>query len=326
MQEKDLVFLGYSREPDEAFAVQLADWLRRCSLDVWLDLERIPKGHKPQPLIEKALTTSRRAVFLVSKDWLDRDWTQFELSRFVQLDAQRARVAIIRGPDIAGRLPPELSLSRPIVWTDAEVAPEARFWEVYCALSGTPPGPPGKWKARGEEALARRSTGMAAAPPAPPVVTTVPPPPAPSRRKHLRTALLAAAGLALAVVVVRQITSQAAPAPNPEPPNPNLSLVEPRPRQQEQPPPPPPPAKSLVQVKVNVPARILVDGQEVAALAAEVAVELPVGQHRLRVEAPRAKAHEQTFVNTVAGANLAVQLVVPPKQKKPETTGKVPWD
>jgi hypothetical protein len=324
MQEKDLVFLGYSREPDEAFAVQLADWLRRCSLDVWLDLERIPKGHKPQPLIEKALTTSRRAVFLVSKDWLDRDWTQFELSRFVQLDAQRARVAILRGPDIAGRLPPELSLSRPIVWTDAEVAPEARFWEVYCALSGTAPGPPGKWKARGEEALARRSTGMAAAPPAPPVVTTVPPPPAPSRRKHLRTAGLAAAGLALAVVVVRQITSQPAPAPNPDPPNPTLSLVEPRSRQQEQPPPPPPPpAKGLVQVKVNVRARILVDGEELAARAPQVAVELPVGEHRLRVEAPRAQAHEQTFVNTPAGANLTVRLVV---KDEPKTTGKIPWD
>jgi hypothetical protein len=54
-----------------------------------------------------------------------------------------------------------------------------------------------------------------------------------------------------------------------------------------------------------------------------VAVELPVGEHRLRVEAPRAQAHEQTFVNTPAGANLTVRLVV---KDEPKTTGKIPWD
>jgi len=299
MLDNDLVFLGYSRDPDEAFAVQLADWLRRCGVDVWLDLERIPKGHKPRPLIEEALTATRRALFLVSKRWLDRDWTQFEVSRFVHLDAQRVRVAILRSPDITSQLPPELSLSRPIVWTDAEPAPAARFWEVYCALTGTPPGPPARWNARGEEALARRATSPVSFPapvPAPPEPTVKGPAPQLGRRTHLRLALLGAGAVALAAVLVKQVRSD-----TPAPSVPARTSVAPE----------PPPATGLVQVKVNVPARILLDGREVAASASEVALPLPVGERRLHVEAPGRAPRDLTFVNKPGGTALVVDLQLP---------------
>ena len=91
------VFLSYSHEPeDRIFTRELAIRLRQRGHEVWLDEEKIVPSQRDQKAVRGGILTSDHAIFIVSKEWLERDWTQYELELFTKEKPKSRRVALLR--------------------------------------------------------------------------------------------------------------------------------------------------------------------------------------------------------------------------------------
>jgi hypothetical protein len=138
---------------------------------VWFDEERLPPGCRFEDEIRRGVDASDGAVFLISREWLGRDHTKWELTQFGRRTPPCQRlIPVVRGPrhlferDIPAHLAQQSNLEWP---PDATDAPR-RFWQLLAGLTGQPPGPSATWTAQGEAAL----SGVA------------PPPPVASPRPH----------------------------------------------------------------------------------------------------------------------------------------------
>jgi hypothetical protein len=171
-------FISYAHTPtDTALARYLAARLRDARLDVWLDESSLKAGGLLQADIERAIADSDAGIFLMSQSWAASEWTAFELEQFDKRDPHVVRrIPIFRSPRERLSVPPPLVKITGLVWLEDETDNDARFWELYCALTDTAPGPSDEWSARG------RRLGSSSAPVAPPAV----PRPLPSLRPSLR--------------------------------------------------------------------------------------------------------------------------------------------
>jgi hypothetical protein len=70
------VFLSYAHEPeDQVFTRELATRLRQRGHEIWLDEEKIVPSQRDQEAVREGIRTSEHAIFIVSKESLERDWT-----------------------------------------------------------------------------------------------------------------------------------------------------------------------------------------------------------------------------------------------------------
>jgi hypothetical protein len=145
------VFISYSHnDADKWLARYLADRLRAIKIEVWQDESSQPAGESLQADIEKAIRESDHAVFLVSKMWLKSRYCRLELDRFDRRDpATVRRVPVFRLPPDQLMLPVQLIDLKGVTWLDEDPHHDARFWEVYCAITGTDPGRSEEWSERG---------------------------------------------------------------------------------------------------------------------------------------------------------------------------------
>ncbi len=153
------VFLSYAHTPaDAALADYLALRLTASGIDVWWDRASLHAAEPTRTAIEQAAASCDHAIFIVSKSWLDREWTEWELDLFASRDpALVRRVPILRRSRRDLRPPPALVKFAALEWLEHEPDVDARFWQVHCALHGQPPGDPGAWAARGRALSGRAS-------------------------------------------------------------------------------------------------------------------------------------------------------------------------
>jgi hypothetical protein len=143
------VFISYSHnDADTPLARYLAARFRAIGIDVWQDESSQAAGESLQANIEKAISDSDHAIFLVSKLWLASRWSQVEVDRFDRRDrALVRRIPVFRLPRERLLLPMQIIDLKGITWPEDEPQPEARFWEVYCAIVAKDPGPVDQWAA-----------------------------------------------------------------------------------------------------------------------------------------------------------------------------------
>jgi hypothetical protein len=146
------IFISYARTyADTALAQYLTRRFLAIGIDVW-QLESLPANEPLQAGVENAILESDHAIFLISKLWLSRDLTWFELARFHQRDPRDTRlIPVFRLPRAQLNVPPPLINLKGVTWLETEPDPDARFWEVYCGITNTEPGPVDAWGARGRE-------------------------------------------------------------------------------------------------------------------------------------------------------------------------------
>lgn len=197
--KQQMVFISYSHQPPENadFVRELATRLRAANFDVWLDEEQISIADRIQEKIADAISRADAALFIVTSRWLqkDRDFIQFEVSLVGDQRAAR-RVVVLREAAGTKELGPYFCTLNQLEWFPDDPQPDARFWEIYCGITGTAPGPRSAWEERGRALTASlpvpQPSHVFAAPVAP---TVVAPPVAASPKvrppvKSLRVALL----------------------------------------------------------------------------------------------------------------------------------------
>jgi hypothetical protein len=163
------IFISYSHnDSDTPLARYLTDRFRAIGIKVWQDESSQPANVSLEEDIEKAILESDHAIFLVSKLWLSSRWTRLELDRFDRRDRSRVRrIPVFRLPPEQLMLPMQLIDLKGITWLEADPHHDARFWEVYCAVTDTDPGPAEAWGAK--------SRGLTKASVPPPIVQTAGP-------------------------------------------------------------------------------------------------------------------------------------------------------
>lgn len=116
---------------------------------MWQD-ESLPANESLEADVENAILESDHAIFLISKLWLSRRLSAFELGRFDRANRPQARlIPVFRLPKEQLKLPPQLVRLKGVTWLETDPDPDARFWEVYCGITDTAPGPQDAWGDRG---------------------------------------------------------------------------------------------------------------------------------------------------------------------------------
>ncbi len=144
------VFISYAHTPaDTALAKCIAAALRAVGFRAWLDETQLIAGTELQARIEKGIAESDHGVFLLSPSWLNSKWTAFELAQFARRDPNVVRlIPIYRVPHRRLVIPPDFVKVLGFHWLDDDRDTDARLWELYSAVTGTPPGPSEEWAAR----------------------------------------------------------------------------------------------------------------------------------------------------------------------------------
>jgi hypothetical protein len=162
--DKRRVFVSYSAEPIEnvQFVARLADSLRKVGFEVSLHEWRSAGDSKPDSGSWDGRASARHGLIIVTRDWLEGTGPPAEIKLPAnQLAGTDRRIAVRRDPIderlLAARLPGLSSIE----WFPDDPEPEARFWEVYCALTRTPAGDRPDWARSGRNLLGGWSQGSA---------------------------------------------------------------------------------------------------------------------------------------------------------------------
>lgn len=165
------VFISYSRR-DGAFVDSLVAMLRQANLRVWLDVEQVPIGARIHAMLVRGLESSRHVIAVITEDWLASEYATWEVAASrADLRGERTLVPLTLQLFEPKRLP-YLHGSNILHWPADDPDPDARFWEVYCALRQEAPGPKEEWSAKGravrpaESGTARRGSVLLPATPA----------------------------------------------------------------------------------------------------------------------------------------------------------------
>ncbi|HEU4889188.1 MAG TPA: toll/interleukin-1 receptor domain-containing protein [Thermoanaerobaculia bacterium] len=152
------VFISYAHtRAEQRFARNLDAALRRAGLDVWRDERELSKLSRYHDAIVAAASRCDAAIFLVSRDWLKRDWTKYELgivSRRRRKGQKVEAFPIYRASfdRLLPKLPPAFIEYGEFEWfagVKDGLDDAARFWHVLCAINGGKPGDRAEWSAQG---------------------------------------------------------------------------------------------------------------------------------------------------------------------------------
>lgn len=140
------VFISYSHEPPENadFVRDLAGWLCQTGFVAWLDEERIPAAASIESELKKAIEESDVGLFVVTSRWTKREWTRYEVRLFAERDDNR-RLVVLREDVSLGELGPHLGGLKVVNWKPESEKRHEHYWEIYCGITNTPPGPRKDW-------------------------------------------------------------------------------------------------------------------------------------------------------------------------------------
>lgn len=160
------VFVSYSHYPEEnaKFVRGLVQRLKFTSykgikFDVWLDEERIAGGGDVEKYLREALQWADAALFVVNAQWSERErsWIRMEVS-LLEAKKQSRLVALLREDIDPSQLDHTFVNLKHLRWLPSDPAGDARFWEVYCGLTGEAPGARTEWEAKGKEICSNTAT------------------------------------------------------------------------------------------------------------------------------------------------------------------------
>jgi hypothetical protein len=159
------VFISYARSDGSAFVADLVGRLKSAGLRVWYDQEQMRGGSVVNEALADGLRKSRHAIFVLTRAWLQSEYTSWELEVFREQEKDRRGVPIsLIGQPRKEELGPRLHGIDWIEWP-ADADPDERFWLVYCGLRDLAPDDRAHWKAKGLEAQAK--SGLLGAAPQP---------------------------------------------------------------------------------------------------------------------------------------------------------------
>jgi TIR domain len=146
------VFISYAHtKHDSNLARWLANAFRKAGLSPWFDDSDTSPGDPVESTLRQAIDASDAAVFLISRCWLERSWTIWELNQFAtrELPCERL-VPVLRGPtsELQRLIPAYLTRCRHIEWPTDKAEALSAFWNVYCGVTGQRPGPREHWNAQ----------------------------------------------------------------------------------------------------------------------------------------------------------------------------------
>lgn len=145
------VFLSHASEDKPEVRV-FAKRLQNAGLKVWLDEEQLPPGHEPRDAIQKGMKDSRHVLVWITKNWLHKTWTQWELKLFSEAQAEGQRVIPILWVEWdEGELGPYLTKN---VAVNRDVDDDERLWLAFCGIKDVPPGEHSRWAEQGKSLAA----------------------------------------------------------------------------------------------------------------------------------------------------------------------------
>lgn len=77
------VFVSHASEDKESFARPFADRLKQLGIKVWYDEFSLQWGDSLRKKIDKGLANSRFGIVVISKAFIKKDWTEYELNGLV---------------------------------------------------------------------------------------------------------------------------------------------------------------------------------------------------------------------------------------------------
>src|ERR1044072_8495735 len=87
------VFISYASE-DKVFVRPLAVALRKLGVRVWFDEFEIELGDSLSRKIDKGLAVSRFGLVLLSPDFLEKAWTNYEFRGLISKEMIRGKVIL----------------------------------------------------------------------------------------------------------------------------------------------------------------------------------------------------------------------------------------
>lgn len=151
------VFISYAHtQADTALARNLESWLTAAGMVPWLDDARMWPGINFDDAIPAAIETADAAIFLISNEWLARDWTREEIRLLALRDPTGKaipRIGLFRVPrkELEKKALPELSRFLTLAWLDGQGsdADAEALYRIYCGIVKQEPGSPSGWLKKG---------------------------------------------------------------------------------------------------------------------------------------------------------------------------------
>lgn len=83
-EEEYDVFISHATEDKESFADELCDELQKAGIKVWYDAINISWGDSLRSKIDNGLRKSKFGIVIISKAYISKGWTQYELDGLFQ--------------------------------------------------------------------------------------------------------------------------------------------------------------------------------------------------------------------------------------------------
>jgi GTPase SAR1 family protein len=152
------VFVSHAT-PDKDFARNIVYWLRDAGFNVWFDEEQLVPGASFRAGLEQGIRESRHLISILTKEYINRKWTERELELFDVLASHYNRrvLGLKIGDDVLGFFDQTFLVNQRITWcSDVNFDPEA-FWLLHCGLKGIKPGAKLNWKYKGNALLDKKN-------------------------------------------------------------------------------------------------------------------------------------------------------------------------
>ena len=88
------VFISHATEDKESFVNALVEELRRRNVKVWVDALRIKWGDTLRKTIDEGMKKSRFGIVVISKHFIAKGWTQYELDGLFEREMTQGKVIL----------------------------------------------------------------------------------------------------------------------------------------------------------------------------------------------------------------------------------------
>lgn len=88
------VFISHASEDKEVIAEPLYNALRERNIAAWYDNISIEWGDSLRAKIDRGLSKSKFGIIILSKDYINKGWTQYELDGLFQIEMTRGKVIL----------------------------------------------------------------------------------------------------------------------------------------------------------------------------------------------------------------------------------------
>ncbi len=89
------VFISHATEDKASIARPLSEHLRSLGYSVWFDEFELRLGDSLRKKIDEGLKSSKYGIVILSPNFFEKNWTEYELSSLVAIEVQYGRKVII---------------------------------------------------------------------------------------------------------------------------------------------------------------------------------------------------------------------------------------